>query len=44
MELEAEMKVMNSLLVCQEMQVRLDVANDKTVVLLEQTDALREQR
>ncbi|KAI8354919.1 oligomeric complex COG6-domain-containing protein [Mortierella sp. GBAus27b] len=41
MELEAEMKVMNSL--CQEMQDRLDVANDKTVVLLEQTDALREQ-
>jgi len=36
------MRAMNSL--CQEMQDRLDVANDKTVALLEQTEALREQR
>ncbi|KAF9429135.1 Golgi transport complex subunit 6 [Entomortierella beljakovae] len=41
LELEAEMNTMNSL--CQEMQERLNVANDKTVTLLEQTDALREQ-
>ncbi|KAK3827554.1 MAG: oligomeric Golgi complex subunit 6 [Benniella sp.] len=41
LELEAEMRAMNSL--CQEMQDRLDVANDKTVALLEQTEALREQ-
>lgn len=36
------MNEMNSL--CQEMQDRLNLANDKTVTLLEQTDALREQR
>lgn len=36
------MNEMNSL--CQEMQERLNLANDKTVTLLEQTDALREQR
>lgn len=36
------MNVMNTL--CQEMQDRLNLANDKTVTLLEQTDALREQR
>lgn len=36
------MNVMNTL--CQEMQDRLNIANDKTVTLLEQTDALREQR
>ncbi|KAG0321024.1 Golgi transport complex subunit 6 [Dissophora globulifera] len=41
LELEAEMNAMNSL--CQEMQDRLNLANDKTVTLLEQTDALREQ-
>ncbi|KAG0256026.1 Golgi transport complex subunit 6 [Mortierella polycephala] len=41
LDLEAEMNEMNSL--CQEMQDRLDMANDKTVTLLEQTDALREQ-
>ncbi|KAF9114484.1 Golgi transport complex subunit 6 [Mortierella sp. AM989] len=41
LELEAEMNSMNSL--CQEMQDRLNLANDKTVTLLEQTDALREQ-
>lgn len=41
LELEAEMNEMNSL--CQEMQDRLNLANDKTVTLLEQTDALREQ-
>ncbi|KAF9169273.1 Golgi transport complex subunit 6, partial [Mortierella sp. AD010] len=41
LELEAEMNTMNSL--CQEMQDRLNLANDKTVTLLEQTDALREQ-
>ncbi|KAF8939551.1 oligomeric Golgi complex subunit 6 [Dissophora ornata] len=41
LELEAEMIAMNSL--CQEMQDRLNLANDKTVTLLEQTDALREQ-
>ena len=36
------MSSMNSL--CQEMQDRLNFANDKTIALLEQTDALREQR
>ncbi|KAG0368762.1 oligomeric Golgi complex subunit 6 [Gamsiella multidivaricata] len=41
LELEAEMNAMNSL--CQEMQDRLNLANDKTITLLEQTDALREQ-
>ncbi|KAF9913844.1 Golgi transport complex subunit 6 [Lobosporangium transversale] len=41
LELEAEMNAMNSL--CQEMQDRLNLANDKTEALLEQTDALREQ-
>ncbi|KAG0198795.1 Golgi transport complex subunit 6 [Mortierella sp. GBA30] len=41
LELEAEMNTMSSL--CQEMQDRLNLANDKTVTLLEQTDALREQ-
>ncbi|KAF9981203.1 Golgi transport complex subunit 6 [Modicella reniformis] len=41
LELEAEMIIMNSL--CQEMQDRLNLANDKTMTLLEQTDALREQ-
>ncbi|KAG0303926.1 Golgi transport complex subunit 6, partial [Dissophora globulifera] len=41
LELEAEMNAMNTL--CQEMQDRLNLANDKTVTLLEQTDALREQ-
>lgn len=42
LELEEEMSSMNSL--CQEMQDRLNFANDKTITLLEQTDALREQR
>ncbi|KAG0044297.1 Golgi transport complex subunit 6 [Gryganskiella cystojenkinii] len=42
LELEEEMSSMNSL--CQEMQDRLNFANDKTVTLLEQTDVLREQR
>ncbi|KAG0341322.1 Golgi transport complex subunit 6, partial [Podila humilis] len=37
LELESEMNVMNTL--CQEMQDRLNLANDKTVTLLEQTDA-----
>ncbi|KAF9957617.1 Golgi transport complex subunit 6 [Mortierella alpina] len=41
LELEAEMNSMNSL--CQEMQDRLNLANEKTATLLEQTDALREQ-
>ncbi|KAF9429672.1 Golgi transport complex subunit 6 [Podila epigama] len=41
LELESEMNAMNAL--CQEMQDRLNLANDKTVTLLEQTDALREQ-
>ncbi|KAG0028552.1 Golgi transport complex subunit 6 [Podila clonocystis] len=41
LELESEMNVMNTL--CQEMQDRLNLANDKTATLLEQTDALREQ-
>ncbi|KAF9586133.1 Golgi transport complex subunit 6 [Lunasporangiospora selenospora] len=41
LELEAEMNAMN--LLCQEMQDRLDTASDKTITLLGQADALREQ-